>query len=72
LTARRLLGKQAVTKDDRQIAKSANFGLLYGMGAKGYRVYAQAQYHLDLTLDQAAGYRRAFFQAYPGQASWHQ
>src|SRR4030095_13792784 len=33
-TARAVLGKQEVTKADRQLSKSLNFGLLYGMGAK--------------------------------------
>jgi DNA polymerase-1 len=71
LTARRLLGKAEVTKEDRQIAKSANFGLLYGMGAKAYREYAKATYGLDMTQEQAEEYRRAFFAAYPGLQRWH-
>jgi DNA polymerase-1 len=71
LTAQLLLGKQDVTKADRQIAKSANFGLLYGMGAPGYRAYAKATYGLELTEDQAAKYREAFFAAYPRLKAWH-
>jgi len=73
LTAALLLGKSVdqVTKGDRQIAKSANFGLLYGMGGPGYRAYAKATYGLDMTEDQAWQYRRAFFQAYPGLDTWH-
>jgi DNA polymerase-1 len=71
LTARSLLGKETVTKEDRQIAKSANFGLLYGMGAKGYQAYAKSNYSVELTLEQATAYRAAFFQAYPGLAKWH-
>jgi len=73
LTAARLLGKplDQVTKQDRQIAKSANFGLLYGMGTKGYRVYAQSNYGLTLSEEEAAGYRRAFFETYPGLVAWH-
>jgi DNA polymerase-1 len=71
LTARQLLGKEDVTKADRQIAKSANFGLLYGMGAKGYRTYARSQFGLEMTEAEAARYRQAFFAAYPGLARWH-
>jgi DNA polymerase-1 len=73
LTAARLLGKplEQVTKADRQIAKSANFGLLDGMGAAGYRIYARSNYGLDLTEEQAAGYRKAFFETYPGLVAWH-
>jgi DNA polymerase I-like protein with 3'-5' exonuclease and polymerase domains len=71
LTAQRLLGRKDVTKADRQIAKSANFGLLYGMGARGYQAYARANYGVELTEEAAAGYRDAFFRGYPGLAAWH-
>jgi len=42
ITARQIYGvtEQKVTKDQRQVSKSANFGLLYGSGAKGLRNYA--------------------------------
>jgi DNA polymerase-1 len=70
-TARLLLGKEDVTREDRQVAKSANFGLLYGMGAKRYREYAATNYGLQLSEEQAADYRRLFFEAYPGLARWH-
>lgn len=71
LTARRVLGKEEVTREDRQLAKSLNFGLLYGMAARGFQTYAQANYGLALTEPQAIKYRRAFFKAYPGLAAWH-
>jgi DNA polymerase-1 len=71
LTARRVLGIEDVSKEHRQLAKALNFGLLYGMGARGFRVYAKSQYGLDLTEEQARGYRQAFFDAYPGVAAWH-
>jgi DNA polymerase-1 len=71
-TARNVLGIKEVTRQDRQLAKALNFGLLYGMGAKGFQQYARCQYGLQLTQEQAAGYRKAFFAAYPGLAAWHQ
>jgi DNA polymerase-1 len=71
LTARRLLGKEQVSKEDRRIAKSANFGLLYGMGVNGYRRYAKSRYGLTLADAAVRGYRNAFFAAYPGLAAWH-
>jgi DNA polymerase-1 len=71
LTARRLTGKAEVTKRDRQLAKAVNFGLLFGLGAKGLRRYAAAEYGLNLTPEQAEQYRKAFFEAYPGLARWH-
>jgi DNA polymerase-1 len=71
LTARQLTGKAEATKADRQLAKAVNFGLLFGLGAKGLRGYARSTYGLDLTEAEAAQYRRAFFQAYPGLGRWH-
>jgi DNA polymerase-1 len=71
LTAWQLTGKADVTKADRQLAKAVNFGLLFGLGAKGLRGYARSNYGLDLTEAEAAQYRQAFFQAYPGLERWH-
>jgi DNA polymerase-1 len=71
LTARRVLGIDEVTKRHRQLAKALNFGLLYGMGAQGFRAYAQSQYGVELTEEEAGRYRDAFFKSYPALASWH-
>jgi DNA polymerase I-like protein with 3'-5' exonuclease and polymerase domains len=71
LTARQVLGIAEVTKEHRQLAKALNFGLLYGMGAKGFRNYARSHYGLELTEHQANEYREAFFRAYPGLRRWH-
>jgi DNA polymerase-1 len=70
-TARQLTGKAEVSKADRQLAKAVNFGLLFGLGAKGLRGYARSNYGLDLTEAEAHRYRQAFFAAYPGLARWH-
>lgn len=70
-TARNVLGIQEVTKQDRQLAKALNFGLLYGMGANGFRIYAKSQYGLDLSDAEARRYKEAFFKSYPGLAAWH-
>jgi DNA polymerase-1 len=71
ITACSLTGKDRVTKADRQVAKAVNFGLLFGLGAKGLRGYAKSTYGLDLTLEQATEYRRTFFATYPGLVRWH-
>jgi DNA polymerase-1 len=70
-TAKNVLGVAEVTKNHRQLAKALNFGLLYGMGAKGFRVYARTNYGVELTETQAASYRNSFFKAYPGLHRWH-
>jgi DNA polymerase-1 len=72
LTAQSLTGREEVTKDDRKLAKAVNFGLLYGMGAKGLQTYALRSYGVEMSLEEAAGYRRRFFQTYPGLKRWHE
>jgi DNA polymerase-1 len=70
-TARMVLGKHDVTKQDRQLAKALNFGLLYGMGSARLRDYARTEYGIALTKSEACAYRAAFFRTYPGLAAWH-
>jgi DNA polymerase-1 len=70
-TAQLLLGQEDVSGDDRQLAKSANFGLLYGMGWRGYQAYARTEFGLTFSDAQAQELRSAFFRAYPGLADWH-
>ena len=71
LTAKSVLGVTDVTKAHRQLAKAVNFGLLYGMGAKVFRIYAKSNYGVDLTEENAGNYRDAFFRTYPGLRKWH-
>lgn len=61
----------AVTELQRQAGKSANFGLVFGMGADGYRDYAEAAYGVDLTLDEAIDFHAAFYDLWDGIADWH-
>jgi DNA polymerase-1 len=53
----------------RQIAKSANFGLLYGSGANGLRNYA-AGVGITMTLEDAAQIRQQWLDTYQGIAKW--
>jgi len=73
LTAATVLGKpiEDVTKEDRQIAKSSNFGLLYGQSAKGLVRYAASSYGVILEEDEADEIRRAFFRTYGALRQWH-
>jgi DNA polymerase-1 len=70
-TAKTTLGKSQVTKHDRQIAKSQNFGLLFGMSAAGLRVYAKMTYGVSFSKEEAEKLRTAWLRAYPGIAAWH-
>src|SRR5215211_3410855 len=65
LTAQNLTGRTDVKKDDRELAKAVNFGLLYGMGARGLQSYALRSYGVEMGLEEATLYRRRFFQTYP-------
>lgn len=73
LTASLLLHKSVnqVTKDERRLAKAVNFGLIYGMQAQGFQIYAKTQYDVPLTFSQAQKHRDQFFKAYPGLIDWH-
>jgi DNA polymerase-1 len=71
LTAQSLIRTEVVNKDDRKLAKAVNFGLLYGMGAKGLRTYALKSYGVEMSLEEVALYRRRFFETYPGLKRWH-
>jgi len=55
---------------DRQIAKSANFGLAYGSGAKGLRNYA-AGMGVQLSLEDATAVRQQWLDTYHGVKNWH-
>lgn len=73
LTAATVLGKPEaeVTKDDRQLAKSCNFGLLYGQTAQGLVRYAASAYGVTLADDEAKSIRSAFFRTYTRLRQWH-
>ena len=62
---------EEVTKDDRQKGKSANFGLLYGMGAEGFQDYASDAYGVEMTYDEAVHVRNSFFELWEGMDDWH-
>jgi DNA polymerase I-like protein with 3'-5' exonuclease and polymerase domains len=60
-----------VTKDERLLAKVLNIGLIYGMGARSLRRYANYNYGVHLTLEDAYEFRRLFFDAYSGVRAFH-
>jgi len=72
-TASFVLGKEPdeVTKEDRQLAKAVNFGLLYGQGKDGLIRYAAGSYGVELSSDEAELIRSRFFGTYTALAGWH-
>lgn len=59
-----------VTADERQQAKAANFGLLYGQSAGGFRTYAETAYGVELSAEEAQATWDAFFEQWPGMYEW--
>jgi len=51
-------------------AKAVNFGFVYGMGWKKFKVYAKTEYGIDYTDDEAQRIRTAFFGKYHLEG-WH-
>jgi DNA polymerase I-like protein with 3'-5' exonuclease and polymerase domains len=62
----------ALFEKHRGNAKPANFGLLYGQMAEGFRQYAWSNYGIKLTIKEAEQMRDAFFELYPGLLNYHQ
>lgn len=56
----------------RTQAKAGNFGLLYMMGASGFRSYAETVYGVSLTEKEAIAVYRTFFSQWEGMHEWHQ
>jgi len=63
---------EQVTAKDRQAAKAVNFGLIYGMGARGLRNYAYSNYEVSMSLEQAYRFIQRYFDFYKGVNEWQQ
>lgn len=61
-----------VTPEDRQGAKSANFGLLYMQGVQGFRSYADKVYGVEFTEEEAQEVYDGFFATWTGMHEWHE
>jgi len=55
----------------RRNAKPVNFGLLYGMGADGFVLYAKLEYGIDLTIPEAELWISIFFRTYKALPVYH-
>lgn len=58
-------------KEFRKKAKAINFGYLYGMWWKKFKIYARDNYGVEITDKQAEASRVAFFDNYPDLTPWH-
>ena len=55
---------EEVTKEERQVAKSLNFGIVYGITAYGIQKNLRRS-GLEVTLEEAEDYRLEFLRVYP-------
>lgn len=60
-----------VTKLQRQQAKGANFGFIYGLGFRKFKTYAAASFNVHLSLSESKVLRSKFHNAYPRLREWH-
>ncbi len=61
-----------VTKEERQLAKAMNFGLIYGISARGLSEYARSSYGVELEVSSADVFRKKFFKFFPAFREWHE
>lgn len=57
-------------KVERQKAKAANFGFLYGMGAAKFIVTAKRDYNIDLSEEEALAIKNKFWNTYSFLKKW--
>lgn len=58
-------------KEIRKKAKAVNFGYLFGMWWKKFKIYARDNYGIDVTDRQAQESRKNFFELYKALGPWH-
>jgi DNA polymerase I-like protein with 3'-5' exonuclease and polymerase domains len=58
-------------KETRKKAKAINFGYLYGMWWKKFKIYARDNYGVEVNDAEAQASREAFFELYPAFPDWH-
>lgn len=73
-TASLVLGKpeEEITKEERQLAKAINFGLIYGISARGLADYAKSGYGVEISLEEAEIFRERFFKNFKAFSKWHE
>jgi len=73
-TASLITGKslEDITKEERQRAKAANFGLIYGISEKSLSLYARNSYGVDMSIEEAKRFREVFFSTFQGIKAWHE
>lgn len=71
-TGQLILRKTSISKDERQLSKGINFGLIYGMSAFGLRRTLKTNYGIDISKAESEQFRNRFLESYPGIRRWHE
>lgn len=71
ITGEKVSDDKYIKKEQRKKAKAVNFGFVYGMGWRKFKIYARDNYGVDLTDKEAEHWRERFFQAYHSLPKWH-
>jgi len=73
-TASLLTGKsyEDISKEERQLAKAINFGLIYGISPRSLMEYAKNNYGIEISLKEAQEFHQKFFEVYTGFKNWHE
>lgn len=71
ITGEKVSDDKYTKKEQRKKAKAVNFGFVYGMGWRKFKIYARDNYGVDLTDKEAEQWRERFFQAYHSLPKWH-
>jgi len=58
-------------KELRKKAKAVNFGFLYGMQARKFKMYALTDYSLDIPYQECVHIREQFFSDHTGLQDWY-
>lgn len=71
ITGEKVSDDKYIRKEQRKKAKAVNFGFVYGMGWKKFKLYARDNYGVDLTDKEAEQWREKFFDTYHSLPKWH-
>lgn len=71
ITGERVSDDKYIRKEQRKKAKAVNFGFVYGMGWRKFKIYARDNYGVDLTDKEAEQWRGKFFETYHSLPKWH-
>jgi DNA polymerase I - 3''-5'' exonuclease and polymerase domains len=69
--AKRLVRGDDISKEQRSLAKGANFGFLYGMMAKHFADYLFENYGVKITKHEAEAFREEYFTTFSALPDWY-